>query len=337
MSDRNQLLAMGFPQDRVDWALRATQSRGLQPALDHIIENEDKSIPNLALGAATIPDSDSRPNLDGDEVDEDDAAAIRAAMGKATANSIKCSQCGKTFKNVDLANFHAEKSGHDQFEESTEEIKPLTEAEKKAKLEELRAKMAEKREKKAILDAGEQKANEALRRKAGKDQAKAQEELKAKQIQKEVEQKRKDKIEDAKAKAVIRAQIEADKKARAEKAAKEKALREGKTWTDAGVVDAPESKPAAPVTESSSGLKGSDYKDTRLQIRSGGGPPMSLTFPSDKTLYDVALAFAEKNPSFGADSVTFTMSFPRRVFTRDEFGNTLRDLGLTPSAVLQAT
>lgn len=37
--------------------------------------------------------------------------------------SIKCSQCGKTFKNTALANFHAEKSGHDQFEESTEEVR----------------------------------------------------------------------------------------------------------------------------------------------------------------------------------------------------------------------
>ena len=37
--------------------------------------------------------------------------------------SIKCSECGKVFKNTALANFHAEKSGHDQFEESTEEVR----------------------------------------------------------------------------------------------------------------------------------------------------------------------------------------------------------------------
>lgn len=93
--------------------------------------------------------------------------------------------CGKVFKNTALANFHAEKSGHDQFEESTEEvrqtrpthycidcdlpkIKPLTEEEKKQRLEELREKMAEKRAKKAVEEAKEHKANEALRRKAGK-------------------------------------------------------------------------------------------------------------------------------------------------------------------------
>ena len=39
--------------------------------------------------------------------------------------SIKCSLCGKIFKNTALANYHAEKSGHDQFEESTEEVRLL--------------------------------------------------------------------------------------------------------------------------------------------------------------------------------------------------------------------
>lgn len=49
------------------------------------------------------------------------------------------------FRNTALANYHGEKSGHENFEESTEEIAPLTEEEKKAKLEELKAKMSEKK------------------------------------------------------------------------------------------------------------------------------------------------------------------------------------------------
>lgn len=48
------------------------------------------------------------------------------------------------------------------------QVKPLTEEEKKEKLQELRAKMSEKRSKKAEEEAKEHKANEALRRKAGK-------------------------------------------------------------------------------------------------------------------------------------------------------------------------
>lgn len=51
-------------------------------------------------------------------------------------------------------------SGHENFSESTEEIAPLTEEEKKQRLEELRAKMAEKKAKQAILDKEEQKKNE---------------------------------------------------------------------------------------------------------------------------------------------------------------------------------
>lgn len=75
-----------------------------------------------------------------------------------------------------------------------------------------------------------------------------------------------EKVLEAEAKAKIRAQIEADKKARAEKAAKEKALREGREYTDAsGTI------PAAPIAAAAtpsvaSGTRGVDYKDTRLQV-----------------------------------------------------------------------
>jgi hypothetical protein len=49
---------------------------------------------------------------------------------------------------------------HVDFSESTEEIAPLTEEEKKQKLEELRQKNAEKKAKQAILDKEEQRKNE---------------------------------------------------------------------------------------------------------------------------------------------------------------------------------
>ena len=47
-------------------------------------------------------------------------------------------------------------------------IKPLTEEEKSQKLAELREKMTEKRARKAAEEAKEAKANELIRRKAGK-------------------------------------------------------------------------------------------------------------------------------------------------------------------------
>lgn len=64
-----------------------------------------------------------------EELSAEDKAAIEAAMAEddtPQAKSLKCMDCGKLFKNADLANYHAEKSGHENFEESTEEVSPLS-------------------------------------------------------------------------------------------------------------------------------------------------------------------------------------------------------------------
>ena len=125
-------------------ALKATSNRGLQPAMDHLVENEGKPVPDLSTVS-----SSTRPPGGGDPMDEDeDLEALKAVYGTGGSGpddaeakvrsvpdlgvgslillgpvqSIKCSQCGKVFRNTALANYHAEKSGHDQFEESTEEV-----------------------------------------------------------------------------------------------------------------------------------------------------------------------------------------------------------------------
>ncbi|KAI0690973.1 ubiquitin-related domain-containing protein [Cytidiella melzeri] len=353
MSDRDVLLSMGFEAARVEWALKATGGRGLQPAMDFLIENDGKPVPDPStVTSSSTAATSARPGDDVD-VDDEDAEALKAVYGNkggveaqnaaaaadaaAEAKSIKCSECGKIFKNTALAQFHAEKSGHDQFEESTEEIKPLTEEEKKQKLAELREKMAEKRAVKAKEEAKEQKANDAIRRKSGKDMNAIREELKVKEAIKEAEAKRREKVEDAKARAAIKAQIEADKQARAEKAAREKALREGRPFPDGGgAARAPVA--AAPVPSTASGVSGKDYAQTRLQIRMArGGQPYTTTLSSDATLREVAEYLAGQTLSVDVDSVNFAQHFPRKQFTPSDFSRTLRELGLTPSAVLIAS
>ncbi|PCH44531.1 hypothetical protein WOLCODRAFT_139057 [Wolfiporia cocos MD-104 SS10] len=343
MSDRDVLLSMGFDPARVEWALKATGGRGLQPAMDHILENEGKSVPDLASVSASASaggaagSGDTAPT----EEDEEELEALEAVYGKAgagggadvEAKSIKCSVCGKTFKNTALANYHAEKSGHDQFEESTEEIKPLTEEERNQKLAELREKMAAKRAVKAKEEARENLANEAIRRKAGRDINQLREEIQAKELKKEAEAKRREKLEDAKARAAIKAQIEADKRERAEKAAREKALREGKP-----VPGSSAAPPAAAPAVSAPKTAGKDYPETRLQIRlASGGQPYTTTLPSDGTLRDVAEFLAAQTLSVDVETVNFAMHFPRKQFTRADFTRTLKELGLTPSAVLIAS
>ncbi|KAK2462749.1 hypothetical protein APHAL10511_005267 [Amanita phalloides] len=306
---------MGFDPARVDWALNATNHRGLQPAMDHLLEHESHPIPDQ-----------NAPN------DEDDPILL-----DVDAKSIKCSQCGKVFKNTVLANFHAEKSGHDQFEESTDEIKPLTEEEKNQKLVDLREKMSEKRVQKAAEDAKEQKANEALRRKAGKDMNKIKEELKVKQAMQEAEAKKREKIEDARARAAVKAQIEADKKARAEKAAREKALSEGQPMPLAGAAPVTTTTPGAAAMATQSGPS-KDFKETRLQIRlASGGQPFTTTLPSEAPLREVAEYLAAQTLTVDVETVTFTQTFPRKTFTRADFAKSLKELGLTPSAVLLAS
>jgi len=111
-----------------------------------------------------------------------------------------------------------------------------------------------------------------------------------------------DKIEDAKARSAIRAQVEADKRARAERAAREKALREGTldlaVPAESSSADSTAAVSSSAVGSSSSGVAGRDFKDTRLQIRmASGGQPYTTTLPSDSSLCFSLLSFRDKNLS----------------------------------------
>lgn len=63
----------------------------------------------------------------------------------AEVKSFKCDECGKLLKNQDEMEYHAAKTDHSTFSESTEEKKPLTEEEKKAQLALLEERMKQKR------------------------------------------------------------------------------------------------------------------------------------------------------------------------------------------------
>ena len=129
---RDALLGFGFEPARVDWALRETRNAGLEPALDFLVGHSEDPIPDAKADAVASGPSGSAPAMDEDLEDEE---AIRAAYGQANiapvqpdtvAQSIKCLVCNKIFRDTGFANFHAEKSGHDQFEESTDEVCTLS-------------------------------------------------------------------------------------------------------------------------------------------------------------------------------------------------------------------
>lgn len=70
------------------------------------------------------------------------------------------------------------------------QIKPLTEEEKKAKLAELREKLAAKRAMQSKEDEKAARANEAIRRKAGQDMGRVREDMAVKEAQRDAERKR---------------------------------------------------------------------------------------------------------------------------------------------------
>ena len=189
----------------------------------------------------------------------------------------------------------------------------------------MRSKLADKRAAQSKEDAQAQRENEKIRRKAGQDMGTAREEMKQKEMARDAEIKRQEKAADLAAKKRVKEQIEADKRERAEKAAREKALREGR-MDDLKPAVAPVLPVAAPAASSS--------KEARLRVRAPGGMWMG-TMPAESTLVDVQSKMQAEGKAQGP--LSFSTTFPRKTFDEAEKKKTLRELGLVPNAALEAS
>ncbi|KZL74750.1 DNA-binding protein (UBA/TS-N domain-containing protein), partial [Colletotrichum tofieldiae] len=309
-SDLDQLLDMGFEKARAELAVKKTGN--LNGALEWLEANQDKPLDELTAAASTAAKDD-----------DDDAGEVQANIDAlesgATAKSLVCNECGKRFRSQDTASYHATKTDHTDFSESTEEIAPLTDEQKKAKLAELREQLKEKKAKQAVLDKEEAKRNEKIRMKATKETQEAKEELQRKEQIKEAAKKRQEKQDDLEAKRRIKAKIEADKEERRRKAEETKAAREGR---------APEPGPvAAPSIPKAT----ANHNEARLRLQTSGGNILK-TLPAETTLFEVAQLLQSEN---GLEVTSFSTTFPRKTFEGHmDLSKTLKEAGLTPSAVL---
>ncbi|KAK8202792.1 ubiquitin-related domain-containing protein [Phyllosticta capitalensis] len=298
-SDLEQLVGMGFDQERAQLAL--SKAGSIPDAIDWLDKNSEKSIDEIKAEDASTAESAA------------DGAAGQVAM------SMRCADCGKTFRTQGEVQFHANKSGHSNFEESTEEIKPLTEEEKKAKLEDLRAKLAAKRAGQAEQDKLDKQKNDEIRRKATKETQDAKEALQAKERIKEAQAKRREKQEEIEARKRVQAQIEEQKAERRRKAEAEKAARLGQAPPEA----APAAAPAPPKPSAA-------YTEARLRLQTANGT-VQKTLPVETTLFEVAHQLQEEK---GITVTNFTQTFPKKVFDSTDFGMTLKEAGMVPSAAL---
>jgi hypothetical protein len=162
-SDLDQLIEMGFDKERAEIAVKKSGGREwslpnslhlvltlcclctVQGALEWLEDNQDKSIEEIkSAGAENAGEEEEGPALKPGE----------------EARSLVCNECGKKFRSQAQAEFHASKTEHVDFSESTEEIAPLTEEDKKARLQELREKLAAKRAGQSEQDKIDKKRNE---------------------------------------------------------------------------------------------------------------------------------------------------------------------------------
>lgn len=140
---------------------------------------------------------------------------------------------------------------------------------------------------------------------------------------KEAAQKKKEKLEEIEAKKRIKAKIEADKAERRRKAEAERAARAGL---------APPVHAELPPTPSGpvSSKPATTYTESRMRFQTSKGNILK-TFPVTTTLFEVA---ASLNKNDGIEVQSFIQNFPRKVFDSEYFGETLKELGLVPSASL---
>lgn len=336
-SELNILMEMGFSEQRAKKALEVCGNRSVETAMEWLLAHPDEPMDTddtalspvqtpAAKGDSTDKDmSKQEAQQPSDGADSETPGAskhLAEVVQDATElpKCIKCDECGRKLRTDAEVEFHAVKSGHQSFSESTEEIKPLTEEEKlekKKKLEEVirqRRVEREEREKKEAIE------KEKSRRKVGQEVAQTRQKMEEEEMRKIAEEKKREKLEAKLARQKVLEDIERDKQARRQK-------------FNMDPLPPKEPEPA-PVPEPVEPQR--DYTECKLQIRLTDGQTLSHTFGALEQLSAVRL-YVELNRTDGEAPFALMTPFPRKVFVGEDYDMRLVDLGLVPSAVLVLT
>ncbi|MFH4974882.1 hypothetical protein AB6A40_001591 [Gnathostoma spinigerum] len=322
MSMLDQLLEMGFKHDLAEKALKETHEAGLIEAMDWLSAHQDKQ---EIISDSTAKNIDSVGGSTVELVEDEPtgtSSVTSTAHDQTFAQSYKCDDCGKLLIDDNAVMFHAARTKHENFSESTDIVKPLSEEEKAKRLESLHQKLKEAREKKEKEEAREAIEKEKRRRMEGQSLAKMQEEIREKEMKKIAEERRRQKKEDELARKRVLEQIRMDREAR--KAA------EIPPPAQANVSSQPPSSPSVSIKSS---------ENCMLHIRLPDGTVMKETFKSNEPLSAVRLWIEMHGNESVANIGRFTLMspFPRQIFSLEDMEKPLFVLGLVPSANLVVT
>lgn len=142
---------------------------------------------------------------------DDPIEKVPSSKGLLVAQSYKCNDCGKILSNMANLELHANKTGHSDFEESTELKRPLTAEEKEAKIQEIKSLLKAKRAEREDKEKVDNIEREKQRRFMGKEMAKTREQMEIEERKRIAQQRKREKETAIRERQRIRAELEKDK------------------------------------------------------------------------------------------------------------------------------
>ncbi|XP_075555696.1 UBX domain-containing protein 1-A-like isoform X2 [Dermacentor variabilis] len=209
----------------------------------------------------------------------------------------------------------------DQAGEASKESVSEAAAAKSFKCDELEEKIRQRRLEREEKEKKEAIEREKERRKFGQEIATTRQKIEEQEMLKLAEEKKREKMEAMLAKKKVLEDIERDKLERREK------------FNMGGPPPPSVVKPAAPVAPLE---PKKEYDQCKLQVRLTNGQTLTQTFGAHEELAAVRL-YVELNRTDGDFPFTLMTSFPRKVFTEEDYNKPLSALGLVPSAVVILT
>jgi len=319
------LKEMGFPESRCVKALQVVNNSSVEAAMNWIFEHmDDPDIDTASSPAASTPATDTN------------AVAADTPSG-ATVHNAMCDQCQKQIVGIrykcknrpdyDLCEACKAKGEFDpslEFDAHSEDIvnPALTPEERALQIEKLNQRIAEVKRKKAEDEEKREKERELQRRHGGKESIEAKKKWEDAQAAREAEKIRKEKEDEKRAKERIKQKIEQDKLDRAAKNKK--------------VSAEPAAQPAPTPVQPAQPVQQKTYTEAQVQIRLTDGSTIKATFLPTDTLRQV-FTHVEAHRTDGKGNFTLMTTFPRKIYTKNDFNVTLQEAGLVPNGTLVVT